>query len=303
MLVRLWCGILIFGAMMSGFAVEPDPASQELPEVVATVDGHPIYREAVIARLRDAETLSPGTTSEERKTAMRRAAEQEIYFFLLGRLLASEKIVPSEAAAARHLAELKRLLPRGLPETRAGLMRLAASENYRWNVALQEYLERVAPDVIAVSDVEVEQCYRLNQNKFRLPVQYRFGVIRILKSVPGAKEKAEAARSRLRQGELFDRVAAEVDPEGSVLSESNLLELLRKKGATLSEGKISRVLDDSDAYYLVQVKSKTPERFIPFKEIAPYLRLQLISEKTAAALETILRGELKKAQIRFFIGR
>jgi len=300
MRIRWWCGILMLGVLIPAVSgVESGLNSENIPEIVATVDGHPISREAVFARLRGEGGLPSDATPEEREVAIRHATETEIYFFLLGRLLAKEKIVPSEAAAARRLAELKRLLPRGLPENYAGLMRLAASEHYRWNVALQEYLERVAPEVIAVSDAELEQCYRLNQEKFRLPEQYCFGVIHIPKSVSGAKEKAEAARSRLRQGEDFDRVAAEVDPDGSKLSQADLLELLRQGDPSLPAGTVSRVLEDSGAYYLIKVKSKTPGRFIPFQEIGPYLRLQLISEKTAAALGVILRGELEKAKIHF----
>lgn len=302
MTVRLWFGLLLAAMVAPLAGAENAPEGELIPQVVATVDGHPVSREDVIRRLRGTGELASDRPLEARKAAIRRAAESEIYFFLLGRLLSTERIVPSEEAAALRLAELDRLLPRGLPESnRAELMRVAASENYRWNVALQEYLGRVAPEVIAVSDTEVEQFYRLNQNRFRLPEQYRFGVIRILKDRPDAKDRAEAVRARLLQGEDFERVAAEVDPDGSVMPEMNLLELLRQGDPALPVGKISRVLEDQAAYCLIKVHSKTPGHFIPFDEIAPYLRLQLTSEKTAAALELILRGELKKAKVRFNI--
>ena len=287
------CGMLLAGAEGGGDA---------LPEIVATVDGSPIRRGAVLERLRGTEAFSPDNPPEARKAAVRRAVESEIYFFLLGRLLATEKIVPSEEAAALQLAELERVLPRGLPTLdRAGFLRLAASEHYRWNVALQEYLCRVAPEVIAVSDAELERLYRVDQAKFRLPEQYQFGVIRLLKNAPGAKERADAVRARLLQGEDFDRVAAEVDPAGSEMGTANLLDLLRQGDPALPEGSVSRVLEDPSAYYLVKVRAKKPGRFIPFDEVAPYLRLQLVSEKTAAALEVILRGELKKADVRYLI--
>jgi len=302
MAARWLCWMLLVGTGMLLAAAEPFSAGEALPEIVATVDGHPIRREAVIERLRGTGALSPDNPPEVRKAAVRRAAENEIYFFLLGRLLATENIAPSEEAASRHLAELQRVLPRGLPElNRSGLMQLAASEHYRWNVALEEYLRRVAPEVIAVSDAEVEQLYRVNQQQFRLPEQFQLGVIRILKSAAGAKERAETIRARLRQGEDFDRVAAEVDPSGSYMTQANLLELLKQGNPAAPEGSVSRVLEDSEAYYLVKIRSKTPGRFVPFEEIAPYLRLQLVSEKTAAALEAILRGELKKANVQFFI--
>lgn len=296
--------VLLAGGVLlpAGAEAVPESGGDTLPEIVATVDGSPIRRGAVLARLRGTEVFSPDNPPEARKAAVRSAVDSEIYFFLLGRLLAAEKIVPSEEAAALQLAELKRVLPRGLPELdRAGLMRLAASEHYRWNVALQEYLRRVAPEVIAVGDAELERRYRVNQEKFRLPEEYRFGVIRLPKNVSGAKERAEAVRARLLQGEDFDRVAAEADPGGSEMAAANLLELLRQGDPALPEGGVSRVLEDSAAYYLIKVRSKTPGRYIPFGEVAPYLRLQLVSEKTAAALEVILRGELKKADVRYLI--
>lgn len=163
-----------------------------LPAIVATVDGHAVTRDAVVARLKNSGKLSPEGGPAAMRAAARQAAETEVYFFLLGRLLATENITPSEEAAARHLAELERLLPHGLPTRESGeKARIAASENYRWNVALQEFLRRAAPEVIAVSDAEIEQVYRLNQDQFRLPEQYQFGVIRIPKSRADARETAE----------------------------------------------------------------------------------------------------------------
>mgnify|MGYP002553939174 CR=1 FL=1 len=280
-----------------------------LPAIVATVDGHAVTRDAVVARLKNSGKLSPEGGPAAMRAAARQAAETEVYFFLLGRLLATENITPSEEAAARHLAELERLLPHGLPTRESGeKARIAASENYRWNVALQEFLRRAAPEVIAVSDAEIEQVYRLNQDQFRLPEQYQFGVIRIPKSRADAREAAETVRAladdiraRLRQGEDFDRVAAETNPSGAELSETDLLGLLKQGDPALPAGSVSRLLENQEAYFLIKVKSKTPGRYIPLKDAAPYLRLQLRSEKTAKALETILRGELKKANVQFFI--
>ena len=60
--------------------------------------------------------------------------------------MAVEGIVPSERAAAAKLAELEKAVPHGMPdEVRRELRKLASSEHFRWNVALQEYLAKVAP--------------------------------------------------------------------------------------------------------------------------------------------------------------
>lgn len=290
--------ILLTTVSILASAAESDP----LPAIVATVDGHAITRDAVVARMKQSGILSQGGASSSISDAARSAAETEIYFFLLGKLLETENITPSEEAAKRHLAELDRLLPRGLPTRESGEnARIAASENYRWNVALQEFLRRTAPETIAVSNAEMEQLYRVNQEQFRLPEQYHFGVICIPKSQADARETAETIRARLRQGEDFDRVAAETSPSGTELSEPELLALLKQSDPTLQAGSISDLLENSDSYFVIKVKSKTPGRYVPLQDAAPYLRLQIQSEKAARAIEKILRNELQKAHIQFFL--
>lgn len=273
-----------------------------LPEIVAAVDGKAITREAVIARLRK----NGMSFSEENRASLpaaaKSAAETEIYFYLLGRLLAAEGISPSEKAAAEKLEELEKAVPNGMPDqVRKELRKLAGSEHFLWNVALQEYFAKVAPEVIAVSPVEVEQRYRLTQEEFRLPEQYQLGVIRVRKSRPEARELAETARARLLQGEDFDRVAAEIDPDAEMLPDAEIIEILRQGDPSLPLHSVSRILENDDAFFLIKIKSKTPGRFIPLEQVAPYLRLQLASEKSGRALELLLRRELRKADVRFFI--
>ena len=273
-----------------------------LPETVASVNGEAITRDMVAARLRKRGGYSAENSRAQLTAAAKSAAETEIYFYLLGRLLAVEGIVPSEKAAEKKLAELERALPHGVPGTaREELRKLASSENFRWNVALQQYLAKVAPEVITVNNAEIEQLYRLNQERFRLPEQYQFGVIRVLKSRPEAKELAETARARLRQGEDFDRVAAETDPDGEPVPDAELFEILKQGDPSLPVNSVSRILENDDAYFLIKIKSKTPGRFVPLEQLTPYLRLQLASEKAGKALELLLRGELHKANIQFFI--
>lgn len=273
-----------------------------LPETVASVNGEAITREMVVARMRNSGVSFAESSRASLVAAAKSAAETEIYFYLLGRVMAVEGIVPSERAAAAKLAELEKAVPHGMPdEVRRELRKLASSEHFRWNVALQEYLAKVAPEVIVVSPVEIEQRYRINQEQFRLPEQLQLGVIRVEKSRPEARELVESARARLLQGEDFDRVAAEVDPGAESYPDAELLEILKQGDPSLPVNTVSRVLENEEAFFLMKIKSKTPGRFIPLEQVAPYLRMQLASEKAGRALELILRGELRKANIQFFI--
>ncbi|MDR0932912.1 MAG: peptidyl-prolyl cis-trans isomerase, partial [Victivallales bacterium] len=241
-----------------------------LPETVATVDEVAITRDSVVKRLRQNGNYSDKNSRAQLTVAAKNAAETEIYFYLLRQLLNSENITPSQAAATQKLAEMTKLMPHGLAKIRQETLKnLAESENFRWNVALQQYLTKVAPEVIEVDSAEIEQLYRLNQEYFRLPEQYQFGVIRVLKQRKDAKEMIETAYDRLRQGENFDRVASEIAPDGEPTPDAELLEILKQGDPTLQVNSISRVLENSDAYFLIKVKSKTAGKFIPLSEVAP----------------------------------
>lgn len=273
-----------------------------LPETVASVNGKAITREAVIARLRKDGRIFSEENRASLPAAAKSAAETEIYFYLLGQLLATAGITPSEKAAAEKLGEFEKVAPHDMPDQfREELRKLLHSEHFLWNVALQEYFAKVAPEVIAVSPVEIEQRYRINQELFRLPEQYQFGVIRVRKSRPEAREIVEAARARLLQGEDFDRVASETDPEAEMLPAAEIIAILKQGDSSLPVNAVSRILENDDAFFLVKIKSKTPGQFIPLEQVAPYLRLQLAAEKSGRALEELLRRELRKADIRFFI--
>lgn len=273
-----------------------------LPETVASVNGEAITREMVVARMRNSGVSFAESSRATLVAAAKSAAETEIYFYLLGRLMAAEGVAPSEKAAQEKLVQLEKAVPNGMPDpVRSELRKLASSEHFRWNVALQEYLGKVAPETIAVSPVEIEQRYRINQEQFRLPEQYQLGVIRVRKNRPEAREIAENTRARLLQGEQFDRVAAEVDPDGELLPDAEILDILKQGDPSLPAGSVSRILENDDAYFIIKIKSKSPGRFVPLEQLTPYLRLQLASEKAGRVLELLLRGELRKANIQFFI--
>ncbi len=273
-----------------------------LPDPVATVDNVPISRNAVLERLHREKAISPDMKEPELLLRARRAVESEIYFFLLARFLGREGITPSESAAAAQLEMLEKLLPRGIPgRTQEELAALAASETYRYNVALQSFLLKNAPELLKVEDAEVERLYRLNRETFRVPEEYEFGVIRIRKDRPGAADLAETVRARLLQGEDFDRVARETDPAGAEMPDAEVIELLRKGNPALPVNSISGILENTEGYFIIKVKAKHPARYIALVEIAPYLRLQLVSEKAGRAFELILRRELANAKVEHFI--
>lgn len=269
-----------------------------LPEVVATVDGKPIRRSELSVQ------LPPGAVPDRAALIplMRRAIEAKICFALIDELLRSAGIVPSRELALEYLKQLNSLLPRGIPGTPPERFpQLASQPQFQLNAALHRCFARMAPDQIKVTDQEIETFYRLNQPQFLLPEQVDLGIIQFPASRPTAREEAETVRSRLLQGEAFDRVAREVNPEGVTLDAGAIVQLLRREQPELKVNGISRPLRAGEFWVVVKLRGKTEPAFVPLETVTPYIREQLAAAKVGRALELYLRERMQKMKIEFHL--
>ena len=269
-----------------------------LPEVVATVDGKPIRRSELSVNL-------PAGAVPDRAALvalMRGAVEAKICLSLIDELLHSAGIVPSRELALEYLKQLNSLLPRGIPGTPPERFpQLASQPQFQLNAALHRCFARMAPDQIKVTDQEIETFYRLNQPQFLLPEQVDLGIIQFPASRPTAREEAETVRSRLLQGEAFDRVAREVNPEGVTLDAGAIVQLLRREQPELKVNGISRPLRAGEFWVVVKLRGKTEPAFVPLETVAPYIREQLAAAKVGRALELYLRERMQKMKIEFHL--
>ncbi len=274
---------------------------EALPAVVASADGFEVTREQVLARLRQAGTPAAGEDAELLHR-VRAAVDAEIYFHVIDLMLAEEGIVPSAASAREYVRKLEALLPHGAAgKVREELENLAGRREFQINAALHTYFSRRAPGVLAVSNREIENAYRLNQERFLLPERLELAIIQIPLSRPDARSVAGSVRARLLQGENFDRVAAEVNPEGVTLPAEELFEALEKSGRRLEVNDVAPVLELGEFLAVVKVRGKVPARFIPLEQAAPYLRSRLEASRVGQALETELRRRLAGMKINYFL--
>ncbi len=280
----------------------PDRRFSRFPEVVARIDGRPVELASILKGVRPAELPPAGSSAEELAAFLKARIERNLYRQVIDDLLREAGRTPSRELAARHLSWVLSLLPRGLagmtPEMAA---RLIDSPDYQLNVALHYYFASREPEAIQVSDQEMERFYRLNQQEYLVPERVDLAVLKIDRSRPQAREAAEGARARLLQGEAFERVASELDPERHSAPSPELLALLRAGKIAAESGVIGEVIELDDGFYVVMGKGRIPPYYVPLEEAAPYLRQQLMGGKVARALEALLRRELAKRKIEYFL--
>ena len=291
-----FAGIAAFlAAVCAGIGGEP-PESV-LPEVVAVCGERTFRRDDVLRALRDKGRITAESGAEETALLVRREVEEQLWRTEILTMLAEGGIRPDRETALRYLERLDSMLPgEGLPGIpRAEFPARAGDSELQLKAAIDEYFRTVEP--LSVDDAEVFARYECDPGRFRIPAKLGFGVIEIPRRE--GRERAEALRARLLQGENFFRVAAEANPDGVTTSSSEILPRIGGISQNLLPGTILPVFGNDEYWFVVRIHSAIPPRRIPFEEAAPELREELFAARSAQMLERKLRERLSAHPIRF----
>ena len=277
-----------------------DPA--ELPEVLAAINGKAIRRDDLTAEL--APRLAALELDRDRpriRMIVRECVDDAICRILLDAELKKFGIVPSRAAAEVYLAGLRRQMPQvsGGKFEQEISPRLDTPE-FQLKAAVHLYLERILPPgMLTVSPAEVERYYELNRLRYLLPEKWDIGVIRIDRKRADAAEIAASARARLLQGENFEHVAGEVDPEGAGgrLPQGEVRALFARELSAMAPGDVSRVVAAPDAYCVMVLRGRQVGGTMPLEEVAPFIVMEISSAKDSLVLSRVLTKALKNSKV------
>ena len=269
----------------------------ELPEELAVSNGRPIRRGELPAEVAtQLAKLKWDRDSVLIRRILRSGVDEVVFRRLLDEEFGRYGIAPSRATAERYLAGLLRLMP---PTARVNFEREISPRlddpDFQLKAAVHLYLEcRFSPVSLAVSAAEIRRYYELNRLRYRRPEHWDIGVIRIGRDRANSAEIAASARARLLQGENFERVAGEVDPEGvgGKSTPGELRRLFAPELAAMSPGDISRVIDARDAYYILLLRDRKIGGEIPIEEAAPFIVMEISAAKDAMALRKVLTEAL-----------
>ena len=298
--MRRYLGFLAAAILSSLCCEAMDPA--ELPEILAVVNGKSIRRDELPAEL--ASRLVRLELDRDRaqvRSVVRQGVDDAICRYLLDAELKKCGIVPSRKVAEVYLAGLLRMMPpsSGGKFKQEIAPRMVTSE-FQLKAAVHLYLERCFdPDMLKVSRAEVERYYELNRLRYRLPERWDIGVIRIDRRRADAAEVAASARARLLQGENFERVAAEVDPEGAGgrLPTGEVRALFARELAAMASGDVSRVVATPEAYCIMLLRERSSGGSMPLEEVAPVIVMEISSAKDSLALNRVLTKLFKSANV------
>lgn len=169
----------------------------------------------------------------------------------------------------------------------------------------QEFLARVVLADIKVSEEEMKKYYREHEKDFQLTesVKARHIFVQLSAKSTGeekatARKKAEEALARLKKGDDFSKVAAELSDDTDTAKKGGALGLLtpgktnseefEKTAFALKKGEISEIVQSPFGFHIIKADEKTEKRTATFEESKGYI-------------ETLLKRELEQKKGEEFV--
>jgi parvulin-like peptidyl-prolyl isomerase len=195
-----------------------------------------------------------------------------------------------------------------------GLTPEKLKQDMRANLQEQRWLTEQIKGGGEVTDAEAEAFYKKNPDKFEKPEQVRAS--HILVSVPAdAKpevvvEKQKAAQAlydRVKKGEPFDKLAAELSEDPSAKQNSGDLDYFTRERMVpefsevafkMNKDEISEPVRSQFGYHVIKVTDRKPAATVTLEEAKPKLVAFLKQQKRQGEIEKVIRGIREQADVK-----
>jgi len=311
-------------------AKSPDvkPAKMSLddvPEIVAEVDGRPIKRDVYVRAMKmfikSLGEASSMMDQEQFDSIKARMLDNFINSEILVRQAEKENLAPSASEIEENYAMLKKNFPseeafnKVLKEQ--GLTESEVKKDIVKNLTIQALLKKNIAEKVSVTPEDVRKQYDLNQLDFERPetvhaahILARFDEKDGPEGKARAREKIDKIYARLKNGEDFSKVAAEESEDPGSKSRGGdlgffgrgrMVPEFEKVAFETEPGKISGVVESRFGFHIIKVIEKKPAGTISFEEAKADIEKKLRREKTEKKIREYVERLRKEMNVKKFI--
>ena len=290
-----------------------------LPDVVATVDGQEIKKEELeqaFATELARQGIPPDQLPANQKT--------QGYKMILNDLI-TEKLVSKRAAAMEAKEEdinaqyeqLKGRFPKQeefeAQLTKSGQTPEKIREDIRSYLKQQAWVKEQIKDAPKATDADAEEFYTKNPEQFKKPEQVRAShiLLSVAADAPEAtvqeKQKAAAAiAARVKAGEAFDKLAAELSEDPSAKQNSGDLNFFTKEQMVpefsaaafgMKKGDISEPVKSQFGFHVIQVTDRKDAETMTLETVKPQLLAFLNQKMQSTQVEKLIKDVREKAAV------
>jgi peptidyl-prolyl cis-trans isomerase C len=182
------------------------------------------------------------------------------------------------------------------------------------NFLATQYIQKEVLDKVTITEAKTKAYYKDHQDAFKTPEMIRVRHI-LLKAAPptaseeekkAVKEKAEKVLERLKNGEDFAKVAAEVsdDPgtkdKGGDLDffpKGSMIPAFEEAAFALKPGEMSGLVETEYGFHIIKMEEKKEAVIEPYDKIKDKVKEQALQDMKKAAATEFVEKALKNAKV------
>lgn len=176
-----------------------------------------------------------------------------------------------------------------------------------------EYLKKEVTNKVEVSEEDITAYYESNKDEFKTPEMVRSRHI-LIKTGPTAsdndkkkaKEKAEEILKKIKAGEDFAKLAADIsDDTGSktkggelgFFPKGRMVKPFEDAAFSLKPGEVSEIVETQFGYHIIKVEEKKEPGMEPFDTVKEKIKQKLLQERTKTKVTEFIEKAMKEANI------
>jgi peptidyl-prolyl cis-trans isomerase C len=175
------------------------------------------------------------------------------------------------------------------------------------------YLKHEIVGKINIPEEDLKKYYEAHKDEFKTPemVKVRHILVKVdasatEKDKKAAKKKAEGILKRIKAGEDFAKLAAEVsDDPGSKESggeigffpKGRMVKSFEDAAFALKPGEVSGLVKTQYGYHIIKVEEKKPAGIQPFDEVKESIRQKLVQDQTKSDVLAFIEKAMKDAKV------
>ncbi len=289
----------------------PKPVPQQLPEIVARVNGESIPRTDFERAVKVLEARAGGQVPAERRDEILRGVlDQLVTYHVLAQEAHRRNLDATDQEVQQRVTEIRQQFPNEQAFSTAlkqrGMDPRQFESDTRNDITVGKLMQAEAANATLVGEQEAKEFYDKNPDKFRQPEQVRAS--HIFKRVPpgadaAARQKIRASLepvlTQVKGGADFAELAKKNSDDGSAQAGGDLnyfgrgqmVPEFEKVAFELKPGQTSGIVESQFGFHIIKVTERRAGRTAPFVEvkeqIANYLKQQRQQEKTNALIEQL----------------
>jgi peptidyl-prolyl cis-trans isomerase C len=302
-------------------ATPPKPVPEQLPEVIARVNGQDVKKSDFDMLVRNIELSQGPIPAARRDEILRRAIDRLVEYTLLQQEAHARNLTVTDAEVNERVKTMQGQFPteeafkKALSARSMSIERLR--DDARVDMVVTKLMDNEVTSTEPATDTDCQEFYAKNPDKFKRGEAVRASHILIKASETAdeatkkkARAQIEGVYKRVRSGEDFAKLASEHSEDGSAAQGGDLdffergrmVPPFEQAAFSLKPGEVSDIVTTQFGYHIIKVTDRRDATTVPFDDqLKERVKEFLTNQKKQQRADSFIASLKQKSKIEVLI--